>query len=147
MDATLERVQAQAQVRQLVDDAGPEFPQRVLVVMENQEIIAIPHILPESQFIHDMVVQAIQHHIGKELRSQVADGQAQAPLDGAVQVVSGEPCHDWFLRVAPIDHQVKHPQETLVGDHASDALLDDLVIQTGEELGDITLEDEPPPLR
>lgn len=142
VDAALALVQAESlpfkQGRCLVT----QRPQPLRIVSENEEIVAVPHVLTPAQPIHDRMIKAIKEHIGQELAGEVADGDPPAPVGHGEKVIARKPLLHRFLWIAPINDLVQQPEYPLIGDDSAHLGLEERMVDAREKLRHIALEHE-----
>jgi len=144
VDAALALMQAESLLFKQGQGLVTQRPQRVRVVSEDEEVVAVPDVLTPAESIHDRVVEAIKEHIGQELAGEVADGDSPAPVGHGKQVITGEPLLHGLLGIAPVDHVVHHAEQPLIGDDSAHLGLEERMVDAWEELHHIALEHEPP---
>jgi hypothetical protein len=121
-------------------DLQTHLMQPPLVVGEDQEVIDVTDVAHPEPVGHIMI-ERIEVDVGEELARLVAQRQPSAPLDGSEQVVAGEPRQHRVLGIAVVDDQPDQPEEVRVFDLAGDKAPEDLVVDGGEELADVGLQD------
>ena len=94
-----------------------------------------------AQRLFDKVVEAVEIDIGEELAGEVADGQALAAGCGREQIVAGEIVQHWRLGIAGVDNLSHEPAGTPVADRSAEDGEQDVVIDAGEILRQVSLED------
>lgn len=124
--------------------AHPQLPQFTRVVTKNQEVVAIPDVLPPAEAVHDRMIEAIEKNIRQELAGEVADGNSPAAHRHREEVIAWEPLLDWFLWIAAIDDPVHHAKERHICHDPTNFTLQDLMVDARKELHHITLENESP---
>ena len=136
-DVRLVRVKAKAPTLQIPLDPPPPLRELLRIVVEQREVVHVPHVPLRAQHFLAEVVEAIEIEVGEELAGEVADGQAAPPFEGGEQVVAGEVEVDGLLRVRAVDDPVGEVEGALAGEAAAKVALEDGVVDGGEVAVDV----------
>ena len=140
-DLDLAGMEPQTQPRYKVPQRCGRFPQRVAVVVKDDEVVAVAHVPAQPEPTGDEVVQRRQIPVSEPLAGQVADGQpAPTPVRGE-QVIARKVLGNRLLVVGVVHDQVHQRQHPTVLDEPAEEALENLVVDAREVLADVELDE------
>lgn len=145
---TLARMERQTQCGQVVAHGFFDRPQTLLVVAEDDKVVAITQVGLTTQLLLHEMVEPVQIHVGKKLTGQVADGNAPPPDQRTEQVITLEmPTHELLL-ITRRNNQPHQPEHLRVLDLTFEKCDQDLMVDAGKVFRNIAFEDiaKPPGL-
>ena len=131
-DLAFDRVQSQAQSRELLINHRPRLLKGLAAGGEQGEVVDIAQVGADAVETTHPVIKAIEMEIGEELAGEVADRQATGPLQGGEEGVTGESVDGAGGFGAVGEDGAQEPKGGWAGDHLAQLAHQDLVINAGK---------------
>ena len=80
-------------------------------MVQHHHIVHVAQAGPDVQDLLEVMVQVVEVEIGEELAGQIADGNADSPLDRCKEVIAGEIARVLGSSGRPIDDAIQQVQD------------------------------------
>lgn len=124
---------------------GPfPFPQMLLTVPKQQEIVYVTYVSRYPQFTFDEVIKRIEIHIGPQLTGKISDGKPSRP-QAIEKFVAGKIWGNEIVFMnssATCKDEFNEPKYAIVGDFLCQNAVEDIVVDGWEILTNVARKDK-----